>query len=58
MSLEESSGNTTVLHKQGLKKKVGVVVKLEVWTLVVVGLADNAGVALADGVNSVKEVPE
>ena len=37
---------------------VGVVVKLEVWTLVVVSLADNAGVALADGVNIVKEVPE
>ena len=36
---------------------MGVVVKLEEWTLVV-GLADNAGVALADGVNTVKEVPE
>ena len=34
------------------------VVKLEVWTLVVVGLADNAEVALADDVNFVKEVPE
>ena len=57
---------------------MGVVVELEEWTLVVVGLADNAGVALveddgvkvilpdggdvgvalADGVNIVKEVPE
>ena len=37
---------------------MGVVVKLEEWTLVVVGLADKAGVALADGVNIVKEVPE
>ena len=32
---------------------MGVVVKLEEWTLVVVGLADNAGVALADGVKVV-----
>ena len=32
---------------------MGVVVKLEEWTLVVVNLADNAGVALADGVNAV-----
>ena len=37
---------------------MGVVVKLEEWTLVVVGLADNAGVAVADDVNIVKEVPE
>ena len=38
---------------------MGVVVKLEEWTLVVVGLADNAGVGLVDaGVNIVKEVPE
>ena len=37
---------------------MGVVVKLEEWTLVVVGLADKAGVALADGVNIVKEVLE
>ena len=37
---------------------MGVVIKLEEWTLVVVGLADNAGVALVDGVNIVKEVPE
>ena len=36
---------------------MGVVVTLEEWTLVV-GLADKAGVALADGVNIVKEVPE
>ena len=34
-----------------------MVVTLEEWTLVV-GLADKAGVALADGVNIVKEVPE
>ena len=27
---------------------MGVVVKLEEWTLVVVGLADNAGVVLAE----------
>ena len=33
-------------------------IELEEWTLVVVGLADKAGVALADGVNIVKEVPE
>ena len=32
-----------------------VVVKLEEWTLVVVGLGDKAGVALADSVNIVKE---
>ena len=32
---------------------MGVVTKLEEWTLVVVGLADNAGVALADGVKVV-----
>ena len=37
---------------------MGVVVKLEEWMLVVVGLADKAGVALADDVNFVKEVPE
>ena len=37
---------------------MGVTVELEEWTLVVVGLADNAGVALADGVNIVKEVLE
>ncbi len=37
---------------------MGVVIKLEEWTLVVVGLADNAGLVLADGVNIVKEVPE
>ena len=38
---------------------MGVVVKLEEWTLVVVGLADNAGVGLVDaGVNIVMEVPE
>ena len=35
-----------------------MVVKLEEWTLVVVGLGDKTGVALADGVNIVKEVPE
>ena len=35
-----------------------MVVKLEEWTLVVVGLADNAGVAVGGGVNIVKEVPE
>ena len=37
-----------------------MVVKLEEWTLVVVGLADNAGVALGkdDGVNMVKEALE
>ena len=36
---------------------MGVVVKLEEWTLVVVGLADNAGLALAkdDGVNIVDD---
>ena len=34
-----------------------MVIKLEEWTLEV-GLADKAGVALADGVNIVKEVPE
>ena len=28
------------------------------WTLVVVGLADKAGVAVAGGVNIVKEAPE
>ena len=32
---------------------MGVVVKLEEWTLVVVGLADKAGVALADSVKVV-----
>ena len=39
---------------------MGVVVKLEEWTLVVVGLADNAGVALAEdgGVNTVKETTQ
>ena len=37
---------------------MGVVVKLEEWTLVVVGLADKAGVELADGVKVVKEVPK
>ena len=37
---------------------MGVVVTLEEWALVVVGLADNAGVAVVDGVNIVKEVPE
>ena len=30
-----------------------MVTKLEEWTLAVVGLADNAGVALDDGVNAV-----
>ncbi len=35
-----------------------MVVKPEEWALVVVGLADNTGVGLADGVNIVKEVPE
>ena len=35
-----------------------MVVKLEEWTLVVVGLEDNAGVALADSVNIVKEALE
>ena len=33
-----------------------MVVELEEWTLVVVGLADKAGVALADGVKVV--IPE
>ena len=37
---------------------VDVVTKLEEWTLVVVGLADNAGVAVGGVVNIVKEVPE
>ena len=37
---------------------MGVVMKLEEWTLVVVGLADKAGVALAGVVKIVKEVPE
>ena len=32
---------------------MGVVVKFEEWTLVVVGLADKAGVALADSVKVV-----
>ena len=36
---------------------MGVVTKLEEWTLVV-GLADKAGVALTGVVNIVKEVPE
>ena len=36
-----------------------MVVKLEEWTLMVVGLANNAGVGLVEaGVNIVKEVPE
>ena len=37
-----------------------MVVKLEEWTLVVVGLGDKAGVALGkdDGVNMVKEALE
>ena len=37
---------------------MGVVVKLEEWTLAVVGLLDKAGVALAGVVNIVKGVPE
>ena len=37
---------------------MGVVVELEGWTLVVVGLADKAGVAVGGVVNIVKEVPE
>ena len=40
------------------REDMGVVVKLEEWTLVVVGLADKAGLALAGVVNIVKEVPE
>ena len=32
-----------------------MVVKLEEWTPVVVGLGDKAGLVLADGVNIVKE---
>ena len=35
-----------------------MVVKLKEWTLVVVGLADNAGVAVGGVVNIVKKVPE
>ena len=35
-----------------------MVVKLEEWTLVVIGLGDKAGVALADVVNIVKEALE
>ena len=37
-----------------------MVVKLEEWTLVVVGLVDNVGLALAkdDNVNIVKEAPK
>ena len=46
------------VHKQYTQEPVyslgwedmGVVIKLEEWTLVVAGLADKAGVALADGV--------
>ena len=39
---------------------MGVIVKLEERTLVVVGLADIAGVALAEdgGMNTVKETPQ
>ena len=39
---------------------MGVVVKLEEWTLVMFGLADIAGVALAGhgGVNTVKETTQ
>ena len=37
---------------------MGVVVGLEELTLVVVGLADNAGLVEAGGVNIVKEAPE
>ena len=35
-----------------------MVVRLEEWALVVVGLGDKAGVALADSVNIVKEALE
>ena len=37
-----------------------MVVKLEEWTLVMLGLADNAGVALVEdgGVNTVKETTQ
>ena len=47
------------MYSLGLED-MGVVVKLEEWTLVVVGLADKVGLALVkdDDVNIVKDVPE